>query len=109
RWPGPSAGRSLRDLQDGAAHLDPIAPAQGGGPVDRLAVEEGAVGGAQVLEEEAAVPAEEPGVELRDVRVVGQGDVAARGPAQGEFLAEGEGGAPMVGRVDDLEVAQATG
>ncbi len=100
RWPaGPDrrrcraptlGGVSYDDLEDGLADLEPVAPAQRHGLGQPVAVEEGAVGGAEVLHEGLPVPDVDAGVELRDERVVGQGTLAARRPADRDLLAEGK-------------------
>src|SRR5690349_7084730 len=98
----PPAPGSLDDLQDRLADLELVAPVQRHGLAQAVAVEEGAVGRAEVLHEGAPIADVDPGVELGDVGVVGQGYGAARGAADRHLLTEREdlGG----GRVDHLEL-----
>src|SRR5207302_5535547 len=94
---------SLDQLQHGLADLQTVTLADGNGRAHLLAVEEGAVGGAQVLDEEVAVAAEQAGVQLGGVGVV-EGDLTAGGPADGELVDHVVGAAALVGGLDDAQV-----
>src|SRR5439155_8721829 len=90
--------RSPADLEDRLADRDAVTPLEGDRPGELLGIEKGAVGGPEVLQEDAAVAPEQAGVEVRD-RLVGQGDAAAVGAAQrqlAELLAQVEGASPQL-------------
>src|SRR5207244_10889298 len=81
------SAQSTAQLHDRLADLQPVAFAYRDGRSDFLAVEVRAVGRAEVLDEQLAVLAEDPRVELARIRVV-EGDLAARGPAHGELVGQ---------------------
>ena len=80
--PGPQLDHRLH-FQGRLADLEPVTLAHGDRRVvTLLPVEVGAVGGAEVLDEELAVAAEHPGVELGDEGVVGERRRRSRRPAR---------------------------
>ena len=100
----PTRRRGHDELQHRVADLQAVAAAHRGRAGDLLAVEERAVGRAEVLDEQLPVTAEHAGVELRRVGVVDR-DAAAGGPPDGELVGDREDAAPLVGRLDHGELA----
>src|SRR5689334_2273082 len=102
--PAAGCGRSLDQLHHGLAELHAVAGAQADRLDHRLAVEQRAVGGAEVLHVGIVAAHEDPRVHLRHERVVVEHDRAARAATDAQLLAQRERLADAVRRVDDHQL-----
>src|SRR5262249_30624938 len=101
--------RSLADLGDGLTELHVVAPLEARHARDLLAVHEGAVGRAEVLDVPLAVLVEQPRVQLGDVGVLAEHERASAAPSDRDLAVDRMGLTPSGRGLDDAEAQRGTG